>query len=254
MKRTLLLLLALTALPVLGQVKSTGTVSMGSSMTLKLDLDSSTSTVTYTITGPSTKWFAIGLNATTMSTNTPIDVVSFGTGLLDRYLNGGHNAPTTDTTNNLTLVSNNVSGTTRTIVVTRPFSTGDSKDFTFTGSMTSLNVIWAVGPSTTITSEHSTYGSKSLTFTLANDEFALEDNMLVYPVPAKSTLTLSNPKNLEISSVRIFDGNGRMVRELGKLATASETQIDVNSLSAGYYFLEITSGSQKTVKKFEKGL
>lgn len=234
------------------QVKSTGTVSLGSSMTLKLDLDASTSTVTYTITGPSNKWFAIGLNATTMSTNNPIDVVMFGTSLLDRYLAGGHNAPTADTTNNLTLASNTVSGSTRTIVVTRPFSTGDDKDYTFTSSLNSLNVLWAVGSGTTVTQQHASRGTATITFTLGNEDFSLENSLAIYPVPASAVITISNPKGLAIDSVRIFDINGRAVRELAKPAMANDVVTDISTLGAGLYFVEITSGGQKTVKKFEK--
>lgn len=101
MKKSILTLMLLTAgMFSNAQTKSTGVVTMGSQMSLKIDLDQTTSTVTMTITGPSTKWFAVGLNATTMSTNTPIDCISYGTALLDRYLNGGHNAPVSDTTNN----------------------------------------------------------------------------------------------------------------------------------------------------------
>lgn len=234
------------------QVKSSGTVSLGSSMTLKLDLDASTSTVTYTITGPSNKWFAIGLNATSMSTNNPIDVVMFGTSLLDRYLDGGHNAPTADTTNNLTLVSNNVSGTTRTIVVTRPFSTGDNKDYTFTSSLNSLNILWAVGSNTTVTQQHASKGTATITFTLGNEDFSLDANISIYPVPATTSVKVTNPKGLPVDTIRIFDINGKVVREQIKPFANSEVAVDVSMLGSGLYFLEVSSGGQKTVKKFEK--
>lgn len=253
MKKLLLTIACISAgLFCTAQVKSTGTVSLGSSMTLKLDLDASTSTVTYTITGPSNKWFAIGLNATTMSTNNPIDVVMFGTSLLDRYLAGGHNAPTADTTNNLTLASNTVSGTTRTIVVTRPFSTGDDKDYTFTSSLNSLNVLWAVGSNTTVTQQHASKGTATLTFTLGNEDFSLENNISIYPVPATSLVNVTNPKGLPVDAIRIFDINAKMVREVVKPTSNNEVGIDVSMLGAGLYFLEISSGGQKTVKKFEK--
>jgi hypothetical protein len=223
-------------------------------MTVKIDLDSSASLATYTLTGPSTKWFAIGLNATTMSTNTPIDVVQYGTSLLDRSLAGGHNAPTTDTTNNLTLVSDTVSGSTRTVVATRPLSTGDSKDYTFNYStINTLNIIWAVGPSTSVGAQHSTYGTKSLTFsTVAGVEDAAKvENLLVYPVPASNTITISNQAGLLIDTVRIFDINARLVRELSPASKDETTTIDVASLDNGTYFVEITGNGNKTVKKIQ---
>lgn len=254
MKRKFLTLVALTAMSaVFAQTKSTGTVTIGG-MTVKIDLDSSTSLATYTLTGPSTKWFAIGLNATTMSTNTPIDVVQYGTSLLDRSLAGGHNAPSTDTTNNLTLVSNDISGTTRTVVATRPLSTGDSKDYTFNyDTINTLNIIWAIGPGTTVSTEHASKGSTTLTFsTVAGVQDAAKvENLVVYPVPASNNITISNQAGLLIDTVRIFDINARLIKELSPASKDETTVIDVASLDNGTYFVEITGNGNKTVKKIQ---
>jgi len=252
MKRKFLTLVALTAMSAaFAQTKSTGTVTIGG-MTVKIDLDSSANLATYTLTGPSDKWFAIGLNATSMSSNT--DVVQYGTSLLDRSLPGGHSAPTTDTTNNLTLVSNDVSGTTRTVVATRPLSTGDSKDYTFNyDTITTLNIIWAIGPNTTVSTQHASRGSSTLTFsTVAGVEDAAKvENLLVYPVPASNTITISNQAGLLIDTVRIFDINARLVKELSPASKDETTVIDVASLDNGTYFVEITGNGNKTVKKIQ---
>ena len=255
MKRTFLTLIAFMGMNAIfaQTVKSTGTVTMGT-MTVKIDLDSYAGTATYTLTGPSTKWFALGLNATTMSTNTPIDVISYGTALQDRYLAGGHNAATTDTTNDLTLVSDTVNGTTRTVVATRPLSTGDSKDYTFNfATITTLNVIWGVGPNTSVGSQHSTYGTKRLTFTTVAgvEDAAKVENLVVYPVPASNNITISNQAGLLIDTVRIFDINARLVKELSPASKDETTVIDVASLDNGTYFVEITGNGNKTVKKIQ---
>lgn len=253
MKTKLFTVVALaTAMFAFAQTKSTGTVTIGS-MTVKIDLDSSTSTATYTLTGPSTKWFAIGLNATSMSTNTPIDVAQYGTSLLDRYLAGGHSAPTTDSTNNLTLVSDNVSGSTRTVVATRPFSTGDNKDYTFNyNTISTLNIIWAVGPNTSVGNQHSTMGSKSLTFTTVAGvaDVAKLENLVVYPVPTANTLNIENKAGILVENVKIFDINARLVKEVKP--TVTETiNVDVSSLENGTYFVEISGNGDQTVKKIE---
>jgi len=250
MKKSFLTLMLLTAgMFSNAQIKSTGVVTMGTQMSLKIDLDQTTSTVTMTITGPSTKWFAVGFNATTMSTNTPIDCISYGTALLDRYLNGGHNAPVTDTTNNLTLVSNTVSGTTRTIVVSRPFSTGDNKDYTFTYAMSSLSVIWAVGPSTTISQEHSSFGSKALTFTLGAEDFSSLNTLAVYPNPSSGIFSITKNSNQTINKVRVFDINAKLIDDIDNGFEAETIQVDLSNCSKGMYFIEISNDNEKIVKK-----
>jgi hypothetical protein len=253
MKTKLLTVVALTATTfALAQTKSTGEVTLGG-MTAKIDLDSSNSTVTYTLTGPSTKWFALGLNATTMSTNNPIDVISYGTALQDRSLAGGHNAPSTDSQNDLTLVSNTVNGSTRTIVATRPFSTGDSKDYAFNyNTITTLNVLWAIGPGTSVGVQHSTKGTATLTFSnVAGVQSPTIESLVVYPVPASSSITIGNKAGLLIDTVKIFDINARLVKELNPATAAATTNVDISSLGTGTYFMEITGNGNKTVKKFE---
>lgn len=253
MKTKLFTVVALAATTfALAQTKSTGNVTAGN-LTVKIDLDSSTSTVTYTLTGPSNKWFALGLNATSMSTNNPIDVVQYGTALLDRSLGGGHSAPSTDATNNLTLVSNTITGSNRTIVATRPFSTGDSRDYTFNyTTIGTLNIIWAIGQGTNVNEQHATMGTTSVTFSpVAGVATPTMESIVIYPVPAANEITIGNKAGLLIDSVRIFDLNARLVKTLTPATSAETTTVDISSLETGTYFMEITGNGNKTVKKFE---
>ncbi|HLP88790.1 MAG TPA: DOMON domain-containing protein, partial [Nostocaceae cyanobacterium] len=183
MKKTCLLLMFClgTLVSATAQQKETALTTMGG-MKVKMNLDSATSLATITMVGPSNKWFSIGLSTSDMATNK--DVYTYGTSLLDQYFtSNGHVAPTTDATNNLTLVSNTVAGTTRTVVFTRPFSTGDAKDYTFAYTLNSLNIVWGIGPSTNVASEHSTFGTKTLTFSavLASEQFDTLQDIAVYP-------------------------------------------------------------------------
>ena len=150
----------------MAQTKSTGVVTLNSLMTLKIDKNFSTSTVTVTLTGPSNRWFGVGFNAFgAMSNGT--DCVYFTSSLVDATISGTI-APTTDSSNEWT-VSNLVSGTTRTLVLTRNF-VGGTGDYSFVYNDNSLNVIWAYGSGTTL-SYHSDRGSSSLGFTLGVDDF-----------------------------------------------------------------------------------
>ncbi|MBS1534352.1 MAG: hypothetical protein JST78_04680 [Bacteroidetes bacterium] len=215
-KASLLIALLATMQVTFAQQRETALTTIGS-MKVKINLNQATSTATITLIGPSTKWFSIGLNTSSMSVNK--DVITFGTTLLDQYFtSSGHVAPTTDTTNNLTLVSNTVSGTTRTVVMTRPFSTGDAKDYTFTYAMTSLGIVWGVGPSTTVTAEHSTFGTKTLTFAdvLANETFQLKD-IAVTPNPSTGVFNISKNDMVDIKTIRVFDANAKLIREISTL-------------------------------------
>ena len=66
----------------------------------------------------------------------------------------------------------------------------------------------------------------------------------IYPNPTSDFIRIKNAK--EINRVRIFDLSGKMVKE------TKTSDIDVRSLSAGQYILNIYSGNEITSKKFIK--
>ena len=250
MKKIFLLMLCLGSLQFAhAQQKETALTTMGN-MKVKINLDSATSVATITMVGPSTKWFSIGLSTSTMATNK--DVMTFGTTLLDQYFtSNGHVAPTTDTTNNLTLVSNTVAGTTRTVVFTRPFSTGDAKDYTFVYTMTSLNIVWGIGPSTNVSSEHATFGSKTLTFSavLANENFASLEDITVFPNPSSGVFNIAKNSMISINKIRVFDSNAKLLKEINTEITDQNNSIDLTGLTTGMYFMELSNDSDQVVKK-----
>ena len=250
MKKTFLLMLCLGLIQMTyAQQKETALTTIGG-MKVKINLDSATSVATITMVGPSTKWISIGLSTSDMAINK--DVMTYGTTLLDQYFtSNGHVAPTTDATNNLTLVSNTVAGTTRTVVFTRPFSTGDVKDYTFAYSLTSLNIVWGIGPSTNVASEHSTFGSKTLTFSalLANENFASMDKIAVYPNPSNGLFNISKNSMITINKVRVFDSNAKLLKEIDTEITDQNNSIDLTGLSQGMYFMELSNDSDQVVKK-----
>ncbi|TRX41298.1 T9SS type A sorting domain-containing protein [Flavobacterium restrictum] len=242
----LVLIIGLTTVS-FAQNKSTGVVTMGT-ISLKIDLNQTTSLVTYTITGPTTKWFSIGLNTTSMTAST--DCVTYGTALLDQSLPGGHVAPVTDATNNLTLVSNTISGTVRTIVATRPFNTSDAKDYTYAFSLTNLNVIYAIGSSTNVANQHQTFGSKTLTFTtvLGLADNTTLDKVTIYPNPSTGVFMISKNNATTVSKIKIFDSTARLVKEIN-VTNDKETTINLSGFAKGIYFAEIANEDSKVVKK-----
>lgn len=134
------------------QSKTTGTVALTTGMSAKLDLNNDTSTATLTLTGPQDRWLALqfGSFGSSGGMQDGTDVVYYnGTTLIDANQNGIGSAPSTDT-NDWTVSSNSVTGTTRTIVATRAFA-GGTGDFTFNYADANIDFAWARGSSASFT-------------------------------------------------------------------------------------------------------
>lgn len=147
-KLVLFILFMLASLGLQAQSKTTGTVNLLSGMTAELVLNNSTTTATLTLTGPSDRWFALqfgifpGTSGGGMAAGQ--DLVYYnGTTLVDAVHNGVGATPSNDAVNNWTVTSNTVSGSTRTIVATRAFNTGDANDHTFVYSNPNIDFAFA---------------------------------------------------------------------------------------------------------------
>jgi hypothetical protein len=233
----------------MAQTKSTGVVTLNSSMSLSLqiDMNSATSTVTVRLTGPSDRWFAIGFNATSMSNGT--DCLYYSTSLVDSVITG-QGAPTTDASNEWTLVSNNLlSGTTRRLVVTRNF-VGGAGDYTFNYNNNSLNIIWAFGSGTAM-NQHagSARGSSTLGFTLGVDDFSSLDNITIAPNPSNGIFNITKNIQTSISKVTVFDINGKVLKVIDSELSLDSIQMNLSDFSKGVYFVEISNDIDKVVRK-----
>lgn len=231
----------------MAQIKSTGEVFLNSSMTLKIDMNSATSTVTLSLVGPSDKWFAIGFNATSMSNGT--DCVYYSTSLVDSVLTG-QSAPTTDASNEWTVVSNNLlSGTTRRLVLLRNF-VGGAGDYTFAYNNNSINVIWAFGSGTAMTQHAGTArGSSTLGFTLGVDDFTSLDTISIAPNPSNGIFNITKNIQTSISKVTVFDINGKVLKVIDSELSLDSIQMNLSDFSKGVYFVEISNDIDKVVRK-----
>ena len=91
----------------------------------------------------------------------------------------------------------------------------------------------------------------TVTRTLSTENF-FKSNFAVYPNPATSVLNITSSNNAAINAASITDINGRTVKTVSMNAV-SEAQINISDLTAGVYFLNVTSdagtGTSKIVKK-----
>lgn len=77
---------------------------------------------------------------------------------------------------------------------------------------------------------------------------AFSSKFTVYPNPAAGQVFLSNAEGISISSINLTDLNGRVVQTVN-LDGATQASIDLSSLSAGIYMMNISSDQGKAVKK-----
>ena len=237
MKKIILLTLFLSSMSVSAQTYSTGVITLTSGYTVKFDTNATT--VTMTLVGSSSSWLGLGFGMTTMR-QTGDGVIVSGTTptLTDRNFTGSQSTPNTDGTQNWTTVSNTVAGTVRTIVATRPLSTGDvaGLDHVFTNTATPINLIWARGSNLSLGS-HSTRGSGVTgNFTLSTDSFSMA-GLKLYPNPADEIFAIELPNNIEKISVKIFDILGKEVMQ--KEITTLENTINTSDLSSGNYLVKV---------------
>ncbi len=86
---------------------------------------------------------------------------------------------------------------------------------------------------------------------LSVDEFE-ENSLSIYPNPTRGPLTISNPTNENIVSYAIFDVIGRkIITGTGKNTTGS-INLNIESLSAGQYFLRLDLDYRSVMTKILK--
>lgn len=237
---------------------TTGTVTLSTGMTVKLD--TSATLATLTLTGPDTSYLGVGFGGTGTSggMGTGVDgfiynVNSTTNTNLDYTFAGVGNTPNPDAVQDWTITSNTVAAGTRTIVATRSLS-GGTGDTAFTNAAGTMNIFFAKGSSTTLAYHNGGTGNRGYAVltkagTLGvNDVFAENKKVLLYPNPAKETVSFKNAD--KIKSVDIYESTGRKV----KTVKIDGDNINVSDLKSGNYYFEITlkDGStayQKLIKE-----
>ena len=250
------LLLVLTTTFGFSQVKSTGVITLNTNMTAKLDLDQATTTATLTITNPSASWFGFGFSNTNLTVEggmpSSVDcvVMRSATNLSDSMTTGPAN-PTIDPIQNWTIVTNSVSGSTRTLVATRPFNTGDANDLVFNFANNSMTFIFASPNSGNFgVSYHGGQPNRGIVnnvslATLGSEDFSLKTANL-YPNPSKGLFTVDT--KTELSEINIYSHVGQFVRTI-KVENTLSTSINLSDLQTGVYLLELKNESDKSWKK-----
>lgn len=250
MKKIPILFFVLFAFKALSQSKSTGTINLTTNMTANFTLNNTTSKATLVLTGPSDRWFALGLGVSSGFSMNSGDVIVFSTSLTDRNY-GGFLAPATDSSQDWTTVSNNVVSGVRTLTLERSLTNSDTNDFQLPYATTnSISLAWARSSSaSTSLANHgsSNRGFASGTFTtLGIDDFSLNASS-VFPNPTSGDFFVKT-KTL-LNKVNIYTQTGALVKTIEVTDNSNEVEVKISGLQSGIYFLELQNDSEKSWKK-----
>jgi hypothetical protein len=251
MKKITLILSLLISAYGLAQNVSTGVVQLASDFTVQFDVNGTTNKVTMTMVGPSTVWLAVALNTTagnSMGSGGEDVILYDSTGLKDRNLTGGTNAPNLDASQDWTQSSNTVSNGVRTIVATRDLNTSDSNDYVFTtASGTSLPMLWAKGSSLSL-AYHASRSSASST--LGTETISALPEFEVYPNPTLTELNLEFPTSIQKAQVAVYSVLGSLVfqAELDQF----NSKINTSEWNSGVYIMNISTSDFSETKRIIK--
>jgi len=229
-----LLLISSLALAVTAQAQfSSGTVNLSAaSMTVKLDTNATTATIT--LIGDFNSMMGIGFGTSGMANGA--DGFIYNSSSNRDYTFVGFTAPSADAVQNWTETSNTISGSTRTVVATRSLA-GGAGDFAIANAPGTINIFYARTPGSTNLGYHSSnrgYASLNMAGILdTNDLVAESKKVVLYPNPAKETVSFKNADLIE--SVEFFDATGRKIKSV-KLDGQS---VNISNLNSGVYYLEV---------------
>ncbi len=80
----------------------------------------------------------------------------------------------------------------------------------------------------------------------------LNDAITIYPNVVEDSFAINNASNLGLTSINVFDINGRVVKSISLDNFVGRKEINVSNLSSGVYLVEVNSNESKVVKKFIK--
>jgi hypothetical protein len=234
------------------QVRDSGIVNLLPGFNAQLTLDSSTSTATLMMSGPADRWMALTFGSFNSpgAMNMGNDLVYFnGTTLVDAVQNGLGSLPTPDAQNDWTLLSNSISGSTRTIIATRSFDGGPG-DYVFSFENTAIDLSGAHASSAILETlqyhgpNRSNLQNVSMNL-LGVQDFSLRSTQ-IFPNPSTGTFFINS--NTELNKVSIYSQTGALVRTID-VSAGNGAEVSVIGLQTGIYLIELQNASEKVWKK-----
>lgn len=242
-KKLLIIFLVLTGISSYAQF-TTGTVVLsGSSRTIKIDTNATT--VTLTLTGPSTAWLGVGFGGDSMATVSDMFIWN-STSNRDYTPSGGYSIPSSDASQDWSIISDNVASLVRTVVATRALATAG--DYTFNNDASSISIIFSQGSITTLGYHGSNpHDAQTLSrIALGVADFSLNASE-IYPNPSKGEFIVKTKTYLE--KINIYTQTGALVKTIQVKNSNESIKVNSNGVQAGIYLIELVNENEKSWKK-----
>ncbi|WP_263602244.1 T9SS type A sorting domain-containing protein [Chryseobacterium sp. PET-29] len=235
MKKVLLTLSMALASLIGAQTFSTGTISLPTTgMTVRIVTNPTT--VTLVLTGDSNSMLAIGFGTSGMASGADGFIYNSSANR-DYTFSGIGVTPSADSSQDWTVTSDTVSGSTRTVIATRSLA-GGAGDFALSNTNSNIDIFYARRAGALGLAYHGSlrdYATLTRASALATGEVVAEkQKIMLYPNPAKETVSFKNAD--KIKSADIFDSAGRKIRTV----KVDGKEINISDLKSGSYYLEIT--------------
>ncbi len=80
----------------------------------------------------------------------------------------------------------------------------------------------------------------------------LDQQVGLFPNPTSGQVTLVNNSNLQLTTARITDVNGRIIQNIDLSEAGNTTNLSLDKLASGLYFVQINTEDSSTVKRIVK--
>ena len=90
----------------------------------------------------------------------------------------------------------------------------------------------------------------NVTEILANNDFALNNAITLFPNPTSGTINIRNTSTTEIETIAIVDVNGRLIKTINNNGTLDS--FSISNLASGMYFVRINTANAAIVKRIVK--
>ncbi|MCG8331395.1 MAG: T9SS type A sorting domain-containing protein [Chitinophagales bacterium] len=96
--------------------------------------------------------------------------------------------------------------------------------------------------------------AKTLIFSpsISNTESEVGEELKVYPIPAYSDLQIEFPNGHKVETIRVFDLNGRLLKEVQPVTNSSQHLLDLSGLPPAMYLLQLMEENRYLVRKIIK--
>ncbi|MFK7783311.1 T9SS type A sorting domain-containing protein [Psychroserpens sp.] len=260
---------------VFGQTFTTGMIQLSNTSGLEYSaqIDVNSSTVTLTMVGPENRWLGLGFGVQSMTSGGDVviyleyeDPESPGTTvteLTDRFFGFDAQEPGQDATGinptedadgqrDWSISSNTVNSGVRTLVATRDANTGNPRDYVFSASATSIELVWARARFVGFDLEWHGPENRGATMqglTLSEKEFIASD-FSITPNPSETHFNINLQIYSENSTVKVYDVLGKQIYT-GALNSLS-TMVDVSNWNNGVYLVRVSTENTTQTKRFVK--